>query len=102
MLDELTAFLKRFPILPLAIGLILALATLAVIQALTSVLLEVYDKVFDAEIMFWAPWDIELGFLVSALVTFLLVLGLTYMLIKAVNGSWFGTHPTQTSEDESL
>ena len=100
MLAEFKAFVEQFNVLPIAIGLILAAAALPVIEALTNVLLTIIGKVgglddsFDA----WAPAEIPVGVLITAIISFLIVAFALFMLVKALNKSGFGTTPAKTPD----
>lgn len=93
MLREFRTFLEKFNVIPIAVGLVLALAFTPVVDSVVAIILSVIGKALGLEpaegetlISFdsWTPGGIPLGSFVGALISFVLIAFVVFMIIKSL------------------
>ena len=100
MLSEFREFLEKFNVIPIAVGLVLALAFAPVVDAVVNVILSLIGKlgfIPDGETFAdWTPADIPIGALLAAIVSFLIMAWVVFMIVKALTrgGAKTGLAPT--------
>ncbi len=90
MLKEFKEFIEKFNVIPIAIGLVLALAFAPMVDALVAVILSLVGAIFGAELSFdnltfdLNGTPIPYGGLITAIVTFLMIAWVVFMIVKAL------------------
>ena len=97
----------RFNVIPAAVGLVLALAVLPVMEQVVNVILAIIGKVAGNE----DPGaflediniaDIPIGGLLSAIVTFILIAFAVFMIVKGLNKAGQDTEMAATPDQKLL
>ena len=104
MLKDFKAFLEQFNVIPIAVGLVLALAFGPVVESVVDVILSLIGKagfIPDGDTFAsWSPSDIPLGAMIAAIVSFLIMAWVVYMIVKGLSRSGAKTDmaatPTET------
>jgi len=104
MLTEFREFLEKFNVIPAAIGLVLALASVPVMDAVVNVIFSLIGKAGGLEVNFdqWNPGDIPIGALITTLISFTLIAFVVFMIVKAINKAGATTTPAQTPDQALL
>ena len=104
MLTEFREFLEKFNVIPAAIGLVLALASVPVMDAVVNVIFSLIGKAGGLEVNFdeWNPGDIPVGALVTALVSFIMIAFAVFMIVKAIAKAGANTAPAATPDQDLL
>ncbi len=90
MLKEFKEFVEKFNVIPIAIGLVLALAFAPMVDALVAVILSLVGAIFGAELSFDSltfmlnGTPIPYGALITAIVTFLMIAWVVFMIAKGL------------------
>ena len=88
MLKEFREFLDKFNVIPVAVGLVLALAFAPVVESVVNVILSIIGKsgfVPDGSTFErWTPGDIPLGAFIAALISFVLMAWVVFLIIKSL------------------
>lgn len=100
-------FLKKFNVIPVAIGFVLAQAILPVIEALSNVILEIVGKVIGEEDPGKFVEDlniagISIGQVLAALITFTLIALVVYLVVKSLNKAGVDTDAGDTKDQQLL
>ncbi len=88
MLKEFREFLEKFNVIPVAVGLVLALAFAPVVESVVNVILSIIGKAgfvpdgstFEA----WTPSDIPLGAFIAAVISFLIMAYVVFLIVKSL------------------
>jgi len=104
MLKEFREFLEKFNVIPAAIGLVLALASVPVMDAVVNVIFSLIGKAGGLEVNFdeWRPGDIPVGALITALISFILIAFVVFMIVKAIAKAGATTTPAETPDQALL
>jgi len=107
MLSEFGEFLKKFNVIPAAIGLVLALAIVPVMEALVDVIIQIVGRIAGSDnpgeiLETMSIADILIGGFLSALVSFILIAFVVFMLVKMLNRAGAGTDPAPTPDQALL
>jgi len=108
MLAEFRQFIEKFNVLPIAIGLVLATAFTPMVDATVNVLLSVIGAIFGASTSFddlafsLNGTPIKYGALIGAVVSFLLIAWVVFMIVKALNRLGARTDLAATRDQELL
>ena len=104
MLTEFREFLEKFNVIPAAVGLVLALATIPVMEAVVNVIMSLIGKAGGLDVNFdqWNPGDIPLGALITALITFVLIAFVVFMIVKSLARAGANTAPAATPDQTLL
>jgi len=104
MLTEFKEFLEKFNVIPIAIGLVLALAFGPVVESVVNVVMSLVGKAggLDQDFSSWQPSDIPLGTLVTALLSFVMTAFVVFMIVKAIARAGARTTPAATPDQTLL
>ena len=104
MLTEFREFLEKFNVIPAAIGLVLALASVPVMDAVVNVIFSLIGKAGGLEVNFddWNPGDIPVGALVTALVSFIFIAFAVFIIVKGIAKAGANTAPAATPDQHLL
>lgn len=90
VLTEFKEFVEKFNVIPIAIGLVLALAFAPMVDALVAVILSLVGAIFGAELSFdqltfmLNGTPIPYGALLTAFVSFLMIAWVVFMVAKGI------------------
>lgn len=88
MLKEFREFLDKFNVIPVAVGLVLALAFAPVVTSVVDVILSIIGKagfIPDGDTFAgWTPSDIPIGAFIAAVISFLIMAWVVFMIIKSL------------------
>ncbi len=104
MLKEFQEFIEKFNVLPVAIGMVLALAFQPVIEATANVILSLVGAIFGAKVSFdnltasVNGTPIPYGSILTAAFSFILVAWIVFMLVKALNRAGARTTTADTPD----
>ncbi len=104
MLKEFQEFLEKFNVVPIAIGLVLAMAFLPVVDATSNVILSLVGAIFGAGVSFdnltftLNDTPIPYGTILTAIFSFILVAAVVFSLVKALNKTSMKTTPADTPD----
>lgn len=104
MLTEFREFLEKFNVIPVAVGLVLALAFAPVVEAVVNVVMSLIGKAggLDTDFSAWTPGDIPLGTLITALISFVLMAFVVFMIVKSLARAGAKTDPAPTPDQALL
>ena len=104
MLSEFREFLEKFNVIPVAVGLVLALAFTPVVEAVVNVIMSLVGKVggLDVDFSSWEPGAIPVGTLITALISFLLMAFIVFMIVKSIAKAGARTTPAATPDQALL
>ncbi len=104
MLTEFKEFLEKFNVIPAAVGLVLALSILPVMEAVVNVIMSLIGKAGGLDVNFdaWQPGDIPLGALITALITFVMIAFVVFMIVKSMAKAGANTAPAATPDQALL
>jgi len=104
MLSEFREFLEKFNVIPIAVGLVLALAFGPVVDSVVNVIMSLVGKVGGLEVDFssWEPGNIPLGAMITAIISFLLLAFIVFMIVKAIARAGARTTPAETPDQALL
>ena len=86
MIREFREFLEKFNVIPAAVGLVLALAVIPVMEAVVGVIMAIIAKAggFEPNFEELRPGDIPVGILINAVITFILIAFVVFMIVKSL------------------
>lgn len=111
MLTEFREFLEKFNVIPIAVGLVLALAFQPMVDALVAVVLSVVARVVGIEPNEEGVYDIagsfglggiQFGPMINAIITFVLIAFIVFMIVKAIAKAGAKTTPAATPDQDLL
>ena len=108
MLKEFRDFIEKFNVMPIAIGLVLATAFAPMVEALVGVIMSFVAAVFGAEVSFdeltftLNGTPIPYGTFITAIISFLMIAWVVFMIVKALNRAGAKTTPAATPDQDLL
>ena len=111
MLTEFREFLEKFNVIPIAVGLVLALAFAPMVDAVVGLVLSIVAKVIglepDEETGAYSIADldiggIDVGSVINAMITFVLIAFIVFLIIKAIAKAGAQTEPAPTPDQDLL
>ena len=104
MLTEFREFLEKFNVIPIAVGLVLALAFQPLVDSVVNVILSIIGVIGGLEVDFssWEPGDIPLGTFITALISFLLLAFIVFLIVKAIARAGARTELAVTPDQQLL
>ena len=104
MFTEFREFLEKFNVIPIAVGLVLALAFLPLVDAVVNLILSIIGKIggLNTDFSSWHPGDLPIGFFLTQLITFLMVAFVVFLIVKAIGRAGARTTPAATPDQELL
>ena len=106
MLKEFREFLEKFNVIPIAVGLVLALAFGPVVESVVDVILSLIGKagfIPDGDTFSsWSPSDIPVGAMIAAIISFLIMAWVVFMIVKALARSGAKTDMAATPTENLL
>lgn len=105
MISDFRAFVKKFNVIPIAAGLVLALAFEGVVSSAVDILMSIVAKIGDldsANFNSWTPGDIPVGALISAFISFLVVAWCVFLFLKALAKAGAETSSAATADQVLL
>ena len=87
MIQEFKEFINRGNLLEIAVAFVMGVAFAAVIASLTNDIINpIIAKIFDVQdLADWVVWDIRIGAFVVAIINFLIVALVMFLVVKAYN-----------------
>jgi large conductance mechanosensitive channel len=87
MIQEFKDFISRGNLIEIAIAFVMGIAFAAVITSLTNDIINpIIAKIFDVQdLSDWVVWDIRIGAFVVAIINFLIVALVIFLVVKAYN-----------------
>lgn len=106
MVKEFMDFVKKFNVIPIAVGLVLATAFLPVVEAVVGAIMSIVGGIFGAD----KPFDsltfdvrdspVNYGAIITAAISFVMVAWVVFMIVKALKRAGVtaeaGPTPTET------
>ena len=116
MLKEFREFLEKFNVIPVAVGLVLALAFGPVVNAVVSVIMTLIGLALGAEgavdpetgeaapfsFDSWQPGGVPLGTLITAIFSFILIAFVVFMIVRALARAGARTELAETPDQALL
>ncbi len=104
MFAEFREFLEKFNVIPIAVGLVLALAFQPLVDAVVNVILSIIGKVGGLDVNFdaWNPGGIPFGAFLTALISFLILAFVVFMLVKSIAKAGARTTLAETPDQALL
>ena len=111
MLKEFREFLEKFNVIPIAVGLVLALAFQPMVDAVVGVILGLVARALggepDPDTGAFTLADIniagvDVGSLINAIFTFVLIAFVVFMIVKSLAKAGANTELAQTPDQELL
>lgn len=87
MIQEFKDFIGRGNLIEIAVAFVMGVAFAAVIASLTNdVINPIIGKIFDVQdLADWVVWDIRIGAFLVAIINFLIVAFVMFLVVKAYN-----------------
>ena len=104
MLREFREFLEQFNVIPIAVGLVLALAFQPLVDSVVNLILSIIGKIGGLDVNFdaWRPGDLPVGAFLTALIGFLLLALIVFMIVKAIARAGARTELAETPDQALL
>lgn len=106
MLKEFREFLDKFNVIPVAVGLVLALAFAPVVESVVNVILSIIGATGflpeGSTFENWNPGDIPVGAFIAATISFLLMAWVVFLIIKSLARAGATTDSGPSAEEELL
>ena len=104
MIQEFKDFINRGNLIDIAVAFVLGLAFAAVITSLTGDIINpIIAKIFTLDnLADWAPADIRIGAFLVAVVNFLIVAFVMFLVVKAYNRMRAEAPPEEPAEEVLL
>ncbi len=111
MFTEFREFLEKFNVIPIAVGLVLALAFQPMVDAVVGLVLSIVAKLIgidpDPETGAYSITDIavggiDIGSVINAMITFVLIAFIVFMIVKAIAKAGAQTTPAATPDQDLL
>ncbi len=93
MLGEFREFLEKFNVIPIAVGLVLALAFQPMVNAVVELVLSIVARIIGLEpnaetgayeFANWWPAGLPVGNVINALITFIMIAFVVFMIVKSI------------------
>ncbi len=110
MLSDFRKFLQQFNVIPIAVGLVLALAFAPVVDATVGLIMSIVGRVLGLEpdengvysFANWNPGGFPVGDLINAIISFVLIAFVVYLIIKALAKAGAQTDADAGPSDEAV
>ena len=104
MLTEFREFLEKFNVIPAAVGLVLALAIVPVMDAVVNIIFSLIGLAGGLEVNFdeWSPSNVPVGELITALFSFIFIAFVVFMIVRALAKAGAKTDPAPTPDQNLL
>jgi len=111
MLKEFREFLEKFNVIPIAVGLVLALAFAPMVDAVVGLVLSIVAKVFGMDpdpdtgaynIADITLGGIDIGSVINALITFVMIAFVVFMIVRALSKAGAQTTLNETPDQVLL
>ena len=110
MLKEFREFLEKFNVIPIAVGLVLALAFAPMVTAVVNLVLSIVARIFGMEpnedgvyqFASWDPGGLPVGDVINALITFVLIAWVVFLIIKSLARAGAETESGPSAEAKLL
>lgn len=109
MLQEFKEFVQKFNVIPTAIGLVLALAIVPVVDAVVNAIMSFIGAIlgsdepnFDSISIDVRDGSVPIGPIFTTILTFLLIAYVVFLIIKAMKKANIGTDAGPTAEAKLL
>ena len=111
MLAEFREFLEKFNVIPIAVGLVLALAFQPMVDAVVGLVLSIVARVFgmdpDPETGAYSIANldiggIDVGSVINALITFIMIAFVVFMIVRALSKAGAQTTLNETPDQVLL
>ncbi len=111
MLKEFREFLEKFNVIPIAVGLVLALAFAPMVTAVVNLVLSIIARVFGMEpdpdtgayeFAAWDPGGLPVGDVINAFITFVMIAWVVFLLIKSLARAGAQTESGPSAEAQLL
>lgn len=112
MFAEFREFLEKFNVIPIAVGLVLALAFQPLVDSVVNLILSIIGKIGGLDVNFdaWELWKddgvagtgIPFGAFLTALIGFLLLAWIVFMIVKALSRAGARTELAETPDQALL
>ena len=108
MFKEFREFLEKFNVIPIAIGLVLALAFQPLVDAVANVILSIIGALFGAEVSFdqltftLGDAKIPYGTVLTALFSFVIIAWIVFLIVKSLARAGMRTTLAQTPDQALL
>ena len=104
MLTEFREFLEKFNVIPIAVGLVLALAFQPLVDSVVNVIMSIIGKIGGLDVNFdrWNPGDIPLGAFITALISFVLLAFVVFWIVKSLSRAGARTELAETPDQALL
>ena len=111
MLREFREFLEKFNVLPIAVGLVLALAFAPMVTAVVNLILSIIARVLGMEpnpdtgayeFANWDPGGLPFGDVINAIITFVMIAFVVFLLIRALARAGAQTEAGPTADTPLL
>lgn len=110
-MSEFKAFLEKFNVIPIAIGLVLALAFQPMVDSVVGLILAIVAKIFGMQpnpdtgaytISNWQPAGLPVGDVFNAIITFVLIAWVVFMIVKGLQRAGARTDAAATPDQKLL
>lgn len=111
MFSEFREFLEKFNVIPIAVGLVLALAFAPMVTAVVDLVLSIVARIFGMEpdpdtgaynIANLEVGGFDIGSVINALITFVLISFVVFMIVRALARAGAKTTPAETPDQALL
>ena len=108
MLSEFKEFLEKFNVIPIAVGLVLALAFQPLVDSVVALILSLLGAIGGLDVNFdaWAPslngTPIPIGVFLTALISFILLAFIVFMIVKSLSKAGARTELAETPDQALL
>ena len=107
MLKEFMGFLKKFNVIPIAVGLILALSFQPFVDAVVDVIIQLIGIITGTEnpgtfVETLSIGDLVIGPALSALISFVIIAFVVFMIVKSLKRSGMDTDAAATPDQQLL
>lgn len=108
MLSEFKEFLEKFNVIPIAVGLVLALSFEPLVLSVVGLILSLIGAIGGLEVNFdaWAPalngTPIPIGVFITALISFIMLAFIVFLIVKALAKGGAQTEAAETPDQALL
>ncbi len=110
MLREFREFLEKFNVIPIAVGLVLALAFAPMVDAVVNLVLSIVARVIGMEpndegayeFASWDPGGFPVGDVINALITFIMIAFVVFLIIRSLARAGAKTDAAATPDQQLL
>ncbi|MDH3293341.1 MAG: MscL family protein [Acidimicrobiia bacterium] len=111
MLREFREFLEKFNVIPIAVGLVLALAFQPMVNSVVGLVLSIVGRVFGMDpdpdtgaytFADWNPGGFPVGDVINALITFIMIAFVVFMIVRSLARAGAKTEAAATPDQALL